>query len=223
MVTIYSAGLIGGKSLGIHPKYESNNLAVSGDILLGSVEDGMFAAVTKSLGPLEEKVNNSLATLDSLMISFTKLLDDDTRVNLQGTIANLNTTMQSLKGASKSLDGLLKTNADKLDRTFTNLDEMSVNFNSMSDSLAKLETGKLFSEFQDVVSKFKGIATGLENGEGSIGKLLKNDSLYENLEGASRQLEQLLQDVKLNPKRYVHISVFGKKNEEYTTPDSPDQ
>ena len=67
------------------------------------------------------------------------------------------------------------------------------------------------------------IVDGVDNGEGSIGKLLKDDKLYENLEGASRQLEQLLQDVKLNPKRYVHISVFGKKQKEYVTPDSPDE
>lgn len=222
-VRIYSTGLIGGKSLGIFPKYESDKFAVSGDTLVGSIEDGMLTAVTKALGPLEKKVNVTLATVDSLMISFTNLLDEETTRNLQGAIANLNTTMKSLNGASGSLDGLLRNNSDKLDRTFTNLDEMAVNFNSLSDSLAQLETGKLVNEFQSVVSRFEDIASGLENGEGSVGKLLKDDALYENLEGASRQLEQLLQDVKLNPKRYVHISVFGKKNTEYNTPDNPDQ
>lgn len=223
MVRIYSSGLIGGKSLGIYPKYDSENLAKSGDTLVGSIEDGMLTAVTKALGPLEKKVNGTLATVDSLLITFTKLLDDDTRENLQGAIANLNTTMKSLNGASGSLDGLLRNNADKLDRTFTNLDEMAVNFNSLSDSLAQLETGKLVSDFQSVITKFEGIAAGIENGEGSVGKLLKDDKLYENLEGASRQLEELLQDLKLNPKRYVHISVFGRKNKEYSTPDNSDQ
>ena len=57
--------------------------------------------------------------------------------------------------------------------------------------------------------------TGIENGEGSLGKLLKDEKLYSNLEGASSQLEQLLQDMKLNPKRYVHFSVFGKKPKKY--------
>ncbi|MGJ8665935.1 MAG: MlaD family protein [Patiriisocius sp.] len=222
-IRIYSAGLIGGKSLGIMPEYASRNMAERGDTLVGSAEDGMLTAVTKALGPLEKKVNVTLETVDSLLISFTRLVDDDTREDLQGAIKKLNSTMGSLNGASSSLDGLLRNNSDKLDRTFTNLDEMAVNFNQLSDSLAQLETGKLVTEFQTVISRFESIASGLENGEGSVGKLLKDDKLYENLEGASRQLEQLLQDVKLNPKRYVHISVFGKKGTEYESPDDPDQ
>jgi len=86
-----------------------------------------------------------------------------------------------------------------------------------------LETGKLVTDLQNVVDKMDKIVAGVDNGEGSIGKLLKDDKLYQNLEGASRQLEQLLQDVKLNPKRYVHISVFGKKNKEYEPPANPDE
>ena len=74
-----------------------------------------------------------------------------------------------------------------------------------------------------LITKFDAIVAGIENGEGSVGKLLKDDKLYENFEGASRQLEQLLQDLKLNPKRYVNISVFGKKQKEYATPEDPNQ
>ncbi len=222
-VRIYSSGLLGGKSLGLFPKYDLKNMAVSGDTLVGSVEDDMLVAVTKALGPLEDKVNSTLATLDVLLLSVTELLDQKTRTNLQSAISNLNTTMVSLSGASSTLDGLLKENTEKLDRTFTNLDEMAVSFNTFSDSLATLETGRLFSEFQSVVSRFNTIATGLENGDGSMGKLLKDEQLYENLEGASKQLEALLKDVKLNPNRYIHVSVFGKNNKEYETPDNPEQ
>jgi phospholipid/cholesterol/gamma-HCH transport system substrate-binding protein len=222
-VRIYSSGLLGGKSLGLFPKYDVKNMAVSGDTLVGSVEDDMLVAVTKALGPLEDKVNSTLATLDVLLLSVTEVLDQKTRTNLQSAISNLNATMVSLNGASSSLDGLLNKNTEKLDRTFTNLDEMAVTFNALSDSLATLETGRLFSEFQSVVSRFNSIATGLEKGEGSMGKLLKDEQLYENLEGASKQLEALLQDIKLNPNRYIHISVFGKDNKEYKTPANPEQ
>jgi phospholipid/cholesterol/gamma-HCH transport system substrate-binding protein len=222
-VRIYSSGLLGGKSLGLFPKYDLKNMAVSGDTLIGSVEDDMLVAVTKALGPLEDKVNSTLATLDVLLLSVTEVLDQKTRTNLQSAISNLNATMVSLNGASSSLDGLLNKNTEKLDRTFTNLDKMAVTFNALSDSLARLEPGRLFLEFQSVVSRFKSIATGLEKGEGSMGKLLKDEQLYENLEGASKQLEALLQDIKLNPNRYIHISVFGKDNKEYKTPANPEQ
>jgi len=222
-VRIYSSGLIGGKSLGIFPKYEPDNIAKSGDTLKGEIEDGMLAAVSKALGPLEKKVNNTLAVVDTLLRSATDILDEDTRNNLKLAIQNLNSTMQSFNGASKNLDAILENNSDKLDRTFTNLDDMSANFVKISDSLAELKTGKLVTDLQDVVDRFDALVTGLDNGEGSAGKLLKDDQLYNNLEGASRQLELLLQDVKLNPKRYVNISVFGKKQKEYAEPDDSEQ
>lgn len=220
---IYSSGLIGGKSLGIFPEYDPNNVAKSGDTLRGEVEDGMLSAVTKALGPLEKKVNNTLATVDTLMLAFTDVLDDSTRNNLKQAIENLSNTLKSFEGVSQKLNGILGENGGKLNNTFTNLDEMSANFAKLSDSLAQLETGRLVADLQTVVTRLDAIAAGIENGEGSVGKLLKDDKLYDNLEGASRQLEQLLQDVKLNPKRYVNVSVFGKKQKEYVKPVDRDQ
>ena len=220
---IYSSGLIGGKSLGIFPQYDPNNVAKSGDTLSGEVEDGMLSAVSKALGPLEKKVNNTLATVDTLILAFTDVLDEPTRNNLKKAIENLNQTLKSFNGVSQKLNGILGENGEKLNNTFTNLDEMSANFAKLSDSLSQLEIGSLVEDLQKVVTRFDAIAAGMENGEGSVGKLLKDDKLYENLEGASRQLEQLLQDLKLNPKRYVNISVFGKKQKKYVKPEDPDQ
>ncbi|MDP2687633.1 MAG: MlaD family protein [Aequorivita sp.] len=223
IVRIYSAGLIGGKSLGIFPEYDANNIAKSGDTLRGDVEDGMLTAVTKALGPLEKKVNNTLATVDTLLLSYTAIVDEGTRKNLKEAIENLNKTLNSFSGVSENLNHILANNTGKLDNTFTNLDKTANNLSQLTDSLSQLETGKLVSDLQNVVDKMNQIVDGVDSGKGSIGKLLKDDKLYENLEGASRQLEELLQDLKLNPKRYVHISVFGKNNKEYESPDNPDE
>lgn len=223
IVRIYSSGLIGGKNLGVFPEYDVNNIAKSGDTLRGDVEDGMLTAVTKALGPLEKKVNNTLATVDTLLLNVNAIVDEDTRKNLQEAIANLNTTLNSFSGVSKNLNHILANNTGKLDNTFSNLDKTAGNLSRLTDSLSQLETGKLVTDLQNVVDKMDKIVTGVNNGDGTMGKLLKDDQLYENLEGASRQLEQLLQDVKLNPKRYVHISVFGRKNKEYKAPDNPDE
>ncbi|HLT49271.1 MAG TPA: MlaD family protein [Aequorivita sp.] len=223
VVRIYSSGLLGGKNLGIYPEYDINNIAKSGDTLSGDVEDGMLTAVTKALGPLEKKVNNTLATVDTLLLSVNAIVDEETRKNLKEAIENLNKTLNSFSGVSENLNYILSNNTGKLDNTFTNLDKTASNLSQLTDSLAQLETGKLVTDLQNVVDKMDKIVAGVDNGDGSIGKLLKDDQLYENLEGASRQLEQLLQDVKLNPKRYVHISVFGKKQKEYVTPDNPEE
>jgi len=222
MVRIYSAGLIGGKSLAVYPDYTASDIAKSGDTLRGETEDSMLSAVSKALGPLEKKVNNTLATVDTLLLNVNDIIDDETRKNLKESIANLNVTLNSFSGVSQNLNNILASNSGKLDNTFTNLDKTAGNLSRLTDSLAQLETGKLVTELQDVVSRIDRIVANVDEGNGSIGKLLKDETLYNNLEGASRQLEQLLQDVKLNPKRYVHISVFGKRQKEYKQPDNPD-
>lgn len=222
IVKIYSAGLIGGKSLGIFPQYDASNIAKSGDTLVGDIEDGMLSAVSKALGPLEKKVSNTLATVDTLLISMNDIIDERTRKNLKESIENLNKTLNSFSGVSENLNHILAKNTDKLDNTFTSLDKTASNLSKFTDSLSQLETGKMVRDLQDVVDRMNKIVTRVDNGEGSLGKLLKDDKFYENLEGASRQLEELLQDLKLNPKRYVHFSVFGKKPKEYESPDNPD-
>ncbi len=222
IVRIYSAGLIGGKSLGIFPQYDANNIAKSGDTLVGDIEDSMLSAVSKALGPIEKKVSNTLATMDTLLLNVNDIIDTETRKNLKEAIANLNNTLNSFSGVSENLNHILSNNTDKLDNTFTGLEKTAGNLSQLTDSLAKLETGKLARDLQNVVDKMNKIVSGVDNGEGSMGKLLKDDKLYENLEGASRQLEELLQDLKLNPKRYVHFSVFGKKAREYEAPDNED-
>ena len=219
LVRIYSSGLIGGKSLGIYPEYDRNNLAKSGDTLNGEVEKGMLDAVTERLGPLEEKVNGTLATLDTLLLSFTAIVDEDTQNNLKEAIASLRNSSNSFEGITANVNSLLGENKEKLNRTFTNLDVTTENFASLSDSLSKIETGQMVEDLENVTSKLNTLVSRVENGEGSIGKLMKDEQLYNNLEGATRQLEQLLQDMKLNPKRYVHFSLFGKRAKEYNKPE----
>lgn len=218
IVKIYSSGLISGKSLGIFPSYEGA-IAKKGDTLPGEIEQGMLDAVTARLGPLEKKVETTLATVDTLLLNVTDLVDEKTRRNLQETIATLNTTARSFKTISQNVDGLLVDNKEKLTTTLTNLEVTSKNFARLSDSLSKIETGKMVADLKSLTAKMDAIVTQINDGEGNIGKLLKDDQLYQNMEGASKQLEQLLEDMKLNPKRYVHFSLFGKKDKNYTPPE----
>ena len=131
-VRIYSDGLIGGKSLGIFLEYDPKNIAKSGDTLSGAIDGGMLDAVTKALGPLEDRLTSTLISVDSMLLSVNDILDKDTRLHLKQAIQNLNGTMSSLNGASGKLNTLLANNAGKMDRTFTNLDEMSLNFSKFS-------------------------------------------------------------------------------------------
>ena len=95
---------------------------------------------------------------------------------------------------------------------------MSTNLSQFSDSLSKVNIGKLVNDLDGVLSNFDKISRDLEVGNGTAGKLLKDDKLYANLEKASKELELLLEDLRLHPTRYVNISVFGKKEKPYVEP-----
>ena len=215
---IYGGGIIGGKSLAIVPTYETGPRAKSGDTLVSEIEEGLLELVNDRLSPLQQKIESVITSVDSLVTGFNEVLDPNTRSNLRNSFATLNRTLASLEDTSGTLNGILVNNEAKLDRTFTNLDDMSSNLNSFSDSLATVNLAGIVKDFEDVAKEFKEVAQKVNSTEGTVGKLMNDPTVYDNLDRASKQLEQLLQDLKLNPKRYVHFSVFGKRNKDYKPP-----
>ncbi|WP_026916238.1 MlaD family protein [Christiangramia portivictoriae] len=218
-VNIYGGSIIGGKSLAIVPVYDQQSeWAQSGDTLQGDKEEGIMELVNDKLTPLQNKLENTITSADSMLTAITEILDDSTRNNIRGTFRNLDATVSSFRVTADELQGIVKGNSAKLDRTFTNLDEMSTNFNKFSDTLSTMDIGKITSDLEKVIADFEGISNKLNSKEGTAGKLINDDAVYNNLDQATKQLEQLLQDIKLNPKRYVHFSVFGKKPGDYEEP-----
>ncbi|OED36664.1 ABC transporter substrate-binding protein [Flavobacteriaceae bacterium (ex Bugula neritina AB1)] len=218
LAKVYGGGLIGGKSLAIEPLYEQGLEAKDGDTLPGKIEAGLLELVNDKLTPLQEKLESAITDADTLLTSVNGILSVDNKNNLNVIIKDLSTTVKGFKGAANSLNTMLAGNENKLNRTFTNLDEMSTKLNKFSDSLSDVNIGKLVKDLNGVLTNFDKISKDLETGKGTAGKLLKDDKLYDNLERSTRQLELLLQDLRLNPKRYVHISVFGKNNKPYEKP-----
>ena len=216
---IYGGNIIGGKSLAIIPKYDADiGMAKSGDTLEGSKEEGIMELVNDRLTPLQSKLENTIVSADSMLTAITEILDDTTRNNIRGTFKNLDKTVNSFRVTATELQGIVQGNSEKLDRTFTNLDEMSTNFNRFSDTLSNMNINKITNDLEKVIADFENVSDKLNNGNGTAAKLINDDAVYDNLEHATKQLEELLQDVKLNPKRYVHFSVFGKNPGPYDPP-----
>lgn len=218
-VNIYGGSIIGGKSLAIVPVYDKSvPWAESGDTLKGNKEEGIMELVNDKLTPLQNKLENTIVSADSMLTAIHQILDDSTRNNIRGTFKNLDATVSSFKVTADELQGIVKGNSEKLDRTFTNLDEMSSNMNKFSDTISQMNIGKITNDLEKVIADFEGISNKLNSKQGTAGKLINDDAVYNNLDRATKQLEQLLQDIKLNPKRYVHFSVFGKKSGDYDPP-----
>ena len=174
--------------------------------------------VNETLTPLQIEVERAIVSADSLITSFNQVLNPETRNNIAATFEDLSETVRSLKETSQSLSGIIGTNSDKMTRTFTNLEETSVNFNRFSDTLANMNISGITQDIEKVIADFEKISNNLSSGQGTAGKLLNDNSVYDNLDRATKQMEQLLQDIKLNPKRYVHFSVFGKSPGPYDPP-----
>lgn len=212
---LYDTGLIGGKGIGIIPAFDNAENVKSGDILQGSVKPGIMDMVGQTLSPLQDKIGVVLVTADSLLTNINDVFDEPTKNNLKSGIAQLNATISSFKNTSASINELIASNKEKLDNTLANVEDVSSNLSKITDSIASANLTKTINDLQATVGNFDKLLSSIESGEGSMGKLLKDEGLYDNLEGASKQLEQLLQDMKLNPKRYVHFSIFGKKAKIY--------
>lgn len=212
---LYDLGLIGGKAVAIIPAFDNAENAESGSFLESSVKAGLTELVNQRLTPLQEKIEGVMVQADSLLANVNDVLDDQTKSNLKESISELNATIKSFKTTSVSLNRLIDSNQETLSATLSNFENTSENFSRISDSLVNANLSATIADLQSTVQNFDLMMANINNGQGSIGKLLKDEGLYNNLEGASKQLEQLLQDMKLNPKRYVHFSLFGKKPKRY--------
>ncbi|MGV6845049.1 MAG: MlaD family protein [Lutibacter sp.] len=211
---IYSASLMGGKSLAIVPSYEGE-MAKPGDFLKGEIESDIFSTVTEKLNPLQAKVENVIVKADSLFGNLNDLIDAKTKIHFKNSVAQLNAALSNLNAASKDVSVLLADNKYKLDKTIANTQAFSNNLKQLSDTLVNANLGVTISKLQKTISQVNNTLAAVNSGEGSMGKLVKDPQLYNNLTNASKELEELLREMKLHPKRFVHFSLFGKKDKGY--------
>ncbi|NOR29323.1 MAG: MCE family protein [Lutibacter sp.] len=216
---IYSASLMGGKSLAIVPSYEGE-MANPGDFLQGQIESDIFSSVTEKLNPLQAKVENVIVSADSLMTGLTDILDTKSRNNLKKSISELNETISNFKNISESVDQLILDNEEKLAKTLASADVTMKNLSKLSDTLVNANLGVTIQNIETTITSLNKILTSVEAGNGTLGKLLKDEGMYNNLTNSSKELEELLREMKLHPKRFVHFSLFGKKDKGYISEEN---
>lgn len=216
---IYEPGFIGGKQIAIIPDFNDTTMAVSGDTLKSHIKLGMLAKVGDQLAPMQSKVENTLTSADSLLTNVNSLLDAKNKENLSVAIAELTQTMKTLNSATKTLDKMLANNQQNIDQMMSSLNTTSANFAEISNSLTEADLGKVVKDLESTLANVNKMMTDMESGKGTLGKLMKDEAMYNNLAAASKELELLLQDVRLNPTRYINVSVFGKKNKPYVAPE----
>jgi phospholipid/cholesterol/gamma-HCH transport system substrate-binding protein len=217
---LYDTGIIGGKGIQIRPVFDGAPMAKSGDTLVTETKPGLTDLVQQKLAPLQLKVESAFSNADSLLISVNEILDDKAKRDLRESISGLNALVKSFQGSADALNSVLVDNKDKLHGSIDDLGTITSNFAKLSDSISNAGLAQTMKDLQTTVQNLDILLAKIERGEGTLGKLVNDGEMYQNLTKASKELDLLLQDFRLNPKRYVNVSVFGKKQKDYTLPEN---
>lgn len=202
---LYETGLIGGKAIAIVPAFDDAENAGDGDFLKGGKKAGLTDLVNQRLTPLQDKIENMMLSADALLKNINDVFDEETKGNLKKSIAELNSTMASFKNTSASLNQMIQNNQEHIDSVLTNADKITGNLADITKTISESNLDETIKSLEVTLSGFNNMLTAMNNGEGTMGKLLKDDELYNNLTSASSELEALLKDIKLHPKRYTRI------------------
>lgn len=218
---IFSSSLLGSLEVEIVPG-DSKEMAKDGDTLLSTVEATLGQEVNRQLLPLKNKAENLIGSIDSLATIFQEILNKNTRENLVEAIENVKRTLVNIAHTTHHLDTLVGSQRNNLSKIIANVESISsnlrknndkinnilTNFSDLSDSLARARIPYTIAQINRAVTDLDSVLIRINSGEGSVGQLVNNKQLYNEVEKAARDLNLLLEDIKKNPSRYVKVSVF---------------
>ena len=216
---IYESGLIGGKALAIIPAFDDVAKAQSGDTLQTAVAPGLTDLVNEKLSTLQEKIESMIVHADSVLISFKNVMDAERQEALRQSIDQFSETTAALTTLTNALNSSVNDSDGALNNTFDALARASENAAAITDSLQQAPLAATIRMLENSAINLSDITSKVSAGEGTLGKLVQSDSLVNALNDTNLQVQLLLQDMRLNPKRYVHFSLFGKKDKAYKKPE----
>ncbi len=215
---VISSDLLGSKAVDLILG-KSMEYAKSGDTLESAQEDNLKESVNKTIAPLKKKAEGLIASIDSVMITVQQVFNESARENLAKTFEKIKTTITSLETTSYRLDTLVANEKMKISNILTKINIIATtlanntdklnnvigNFSNISDSLAKSNIKSTINNANTAIAEASSVLTKINTGQGTMGKLVNNDSLYIKLDKAAEELDKLLKDVRLNPNRYINL------------------
>ncbi|MBO5849325.1 MAG: MCE family protein [Bacteroidales bacterium] len=186
---------------------DSKKLAQSGDTLQCSFDAGTMGMITESIMPLKNNLESLLVSLNQLTSNLNDLLNSELKDNINKGVSSLASSMDNINEISSDLQILTDSKDGKLTMIVNNLETITENFGTVSDSLKNIDYNHIVNSLEDCIAEFNILIEGINKGEGSAGLLMKNDSLYHNVNETVATLQSILEEIKANPKK-IKLSVF---------------
>ncbi len=220
---IVTTDIMGSRSLELRlPREAQNDYLISGDTISGGISKGLKDEVSAQVLPLKAKAEELMLSIDTLLTATKAVLGKDSQTNLIATIESMKRTFGHLENTTgklnkvvnseqQSMESILRNFAsifENLERNNDKINSILHNVSSFTDTLAHAGFSKTLLEAQEAIKEFTVIVKKIEAGEGTVGALLNDKQLYDNLEGATASMERLMTDLRMNPKKYVHFSLL---------------
>ena len=213
VIKIYASGIIGGNNLAVLPATGDPIMARSGDTLTGELESGMIDGLIEKFSPIEKSLLSTLTKVDSVLSDVDQILDKKSKENLRKSMESLSVAMDQLSQTATGLNLLVDRNQNELDAAFKSILKTSTNLETITDSIAAVNTAQMLKDLSGSINALNKITNSMAEGQGTIGALMQDKGLYDDLRTFTEDAQNLLKDIKERPKRYVHFSLFGKSEE----------
>jgi phospholipid/cholesterol/gamma-HCH transport system substrate-binding protein len=209
--SIYETGVLGGLAISIEPLFERESIVKTGDTLMSSVRPGLTELINRQIEPLSRQLQSTITSVDSIFTGASNVLNRQTQEEIKESISVLTSAINAIKNSSVIIEEILTSKNTQINNTLDNFEKISANLSNVSDELNSFGLTSLLSNLEVSVDGISSIVDKLDSDDSTLGKLINEDEVYNNLNSSIESLNVLINDIKANPKKYVHFSVFGRK------------
>ena len=209
--SIYETGVLGGLAISIEPVFERESIVKTGDTLMSSVRPGLTELINRQIEPLSRQLQSTITSVDSIFTGASNVLNRQTQEEIKESISVLTSAINAIKNSSVIIEETLTSKNTQINNTIDNFEKISSNLSNVSDELNSFGLSSLLTNLEVSVDGISSIVDKLDSDNSTLGKLINEDEVYNNLNSSLESLNILINDIKANPKKYVHFSVFGRK------------